>query len=200
MRALLVPVKSFREAKHRLEGVLGPDERARLARRLGAIVLAAAGGLPAYVACDDSEVADWAIGQGAMVLWTPGLGLSGAVMAGVDHLGAAGCSLVVVAHADLPFVGPLEGFGAEGTVTLAPDWRHDGTNVAAVPASAGFSFSYGPASFSRHVEEAARLGIPLEVVDDPAFARDVDLPEDLEPISWLLEAEGISLASEPLEA
>src|SRR5580658_6309838 len=132
MRAILVPVKSFRQAKLRLAATLDGATRQLLARRLADTVLRATAGAPAFVACDDGEVADWAIGAGAFVLWTPGLGLSGAVEAGVTHLASLGYELVVVAHADLPLVGSLISFGEEGSVTLAPDRRLDGTNVAAV--------------------------------------------------------------------
>src|SRR5487761_2654402 len=133
MQAILVPVKSFREAKHRLADVLSDQARITLAKTLAGIVLGARGASPAFVACDDSEVADWAIEQGAIVLWTPGLGLSGAVGAGFRHLGIAGFSRVTVAHADLPFVTDLEHFGADGEITIAPDHRLDGTNVISVP-------------------------------------------------------------------
>ncbi|MGC9963112.1 MAG: 2-phospho-L-lactate guanylyltransferase, partial [Acidimicrobiales bacterium] len=60
MRALLVPVKSFRTAKLRLAPVLNASERAELARSLAAGVLAAAGSLECNVVCDDEEVAQWA--------------------------------------------------------------------------------------------------------------------------------------------
>jgi 2-phospho-L-lactate/phosphoenolpyruvate guanylyltransferase len=186
VRALLVPVKSFAEAKHRLEGALSPAARADLARQLAAIVLAAAGGLDKFVACDDGQVADWAISHGAFVLWTPGLGLSGAVNTGVAHLATVGYDTVVVAHADLPLVTTFEDFAHDGSVTLAPDWRDDGTNVAAVPAAAGFRFSYGPASFTRHQAEAARLGLPLVVVRDQRLGSDVDYPSDLHLVTHLL--------------
>ena len=186
MRALLVPVKSFAEAKHRLESALSPAARADLARQLAAIVLAAAGDLDKFVACDDGQVADWAITQGAFVLWTPGLGLSGAVNTGVAHLATVGYETVVVAHADLPLVTTFEDFAHDGAITLAPDWREDGTNVAAVPAAAGFRFSYGPASFTRHQAEATRLGLPLVVVRDERLGSDVDFPSDLHLVSHLL--------------
>ncbi|MGA2210369.1 MAG: 2-phospho-L-lactate guanylyltransferase [Acidimicrobiales bacterium] len=179
MRALLVPVKSFQTAKLRLAPVLNAGERAALARSLATGVLGAAGGLERNVVCDDEEVAEWARAQGARVIWTPGLGLSGAVQAGVATLGARGATLVVVAHGDLPNAGPLEGLGAEGRVTLVPDFRSDGTNVAVVPASAGFRFSYGPGSFGRHRAEAARLGLACDVVHDERLAADVDVPADL---------------------
>lgn len=180
MRALLVPVKSFRTAKLRLSPVLSGSERAGLARRLASGVLAAAGALPRNVVCDDTEVAEWAAAAGARVIWTPGLGLSGAVQAGVAVLASEGVEVVVVAHADLACPAGLDSIGSEGCVSLVPDLRHDGTNVAAMPAGAGFSFSYGPGSFERHRAEAARLGLSCLIVRDRRLAADVDLPEDLQ--------------------
>jgi hypothetical protein len=76
--------------------------------------------------------------------------------------------------------GRLDLIGSDGCVTLVPDLRREGTNVAAVPAAAGFGFSYGPGSFERHRAEAARLGLSCVVIDDVRLAADVDLPEDLE--------------------
>ena len=51
--------------------------------------------------------------------------------------------------------------------------------MVVVPTDAGFRFSYGPGSFDRHLDEARRLGLAVEVVDDPLLAFDVDLPDDL---------------------
>ncbi len=174
-----MPVKAFHDAKLRLAPVLSPPERAELARRLAAGVLRAAGSLTPNVVCEDAEVALWATSLGARVIWTPRLGLSGAVAAGVAALGAEGVDLVVVAHADLPFAAGLDEIGEVGTVTLVPDRRKDGTNVVAVPAGAGFCFAYGPGSFGRHQAEAARLGLRCDVVIDDKLAADVDLPADL---------------------
>jgi 2-phospho-L-lactate guanylyltransferase len=100
-------------------------------------------------------------------------------MAGVDQLNGEGVELVVVAHSDLPFAAGLGELGQLGKVTLVPDRRRDGTNVAVVPASAGFRFAYGQGSFERHRLEAARLGLECEISYDPKLSLDVDLPEDL---------------------
>jgi 2-phospho-L-lactate guanylyltransferase len=191
MRAILVPVKSFQQAKLRLSPVLDADARATLARRLAQKVLDVNGTTDLFVACDDGEVADWAADAGAYVLWTPGLGLSGAVEAGVAHLARLGFDLVVVTHADLPKMTSLRQFGTDDAVTLAPDRRLDGTNVAAVPARSDFRFSYGPRSFDRHRAEAVRLGLPIHVVYDPRLASDVDVPDDLRFATALLDGAGI---------
>lgn len=174
-----MPVKAFSRAKERLAGVLDDAERASLARRLAAGVLAASGSMPRFVVCDDDDVASWATSSGATVIWTPGLGLSGAVRHGVERLAARGFRLVVVAHADLPFAAALDAFGEPGLVTLAPDRRLDGTNVAAVPAGSGFAFAYGPGSFRRHRAAARRAGLPCRLVYDWNLACDVDVAEDL---------------------
>jgi 2-phospho-L-lactate/phosphoenolpyruvate guanylyltransferase len=166
-------------AKRRLAPVLSAPERAELARQLAASVLAAAGDLPCHVVCDDDEVAAWARSQGARVIWTPGLGLSGAVQVAVATLATEGMDLVVVAHSDLPHAGGLDTLGEPGRVTLVPDLRADGTNVAVVPAAAGYRFSYGRGSFGRHRAEAGRLGLACDIVHDPRLAADVDVPADL---------------------
>ena len=177
--ALLVPIKAFASAKVRLAPVLDPGERAQLARRLAEGVLRAAGGLTVAVVCDDAEVADWARARGARVVWTPAVGLNAAVTEGVEVLGSAGVELVTVAHADLPLVTDLSDLARKDRVVLAADRHDDGTNVACVPARAGFRFSYGPGSLARHVAEAHRLALPVDVLRRDDLAWDVDVPDDL---------------------
>lgn len=182
--AVLVPVKAFRDAKGRLASALSPAERVELARSMATAVVRAAAPLPVWVVCDDDAVADWAAAVGADVLWKPGRGLNGAVEEGVADLARRGVARVIVAHADLPHAERL-GHLADGPgVTLVPDRHEDGTNVAVVPAAAGFSFAYGPGSFRRHVEEAERLGLPVRVVREPRLAWDVDRPDDLVAPDW----------------
>jgi 2-phospho-L-lactate guanylyltransferase len=181
--AVLVPIKAFSEAKVRLAAVLNAADRAALARSLAAGVIAAAGDAAVSVVCDDPEVAEWATRAGAAVIWTPARGLNAAVADGVSALAAQGVALVTVAHADLHLVTDLTGLGRPDTVVLAPDRRRDGTNVIAIPADCGFSFSYGAGSFGRHRAEAQRLGLAIEVVERADLAWDVDVPDDLGPVS-----------------
>lgn len=178
--AVLVPVKSFGDAKVRLAPALDAQERAALARSMGECVLAAARPFPVAVVCDDAEVAAWARERGAVVISEPGRGLNGAVEAGVAHLAGCGVIEVIVAHADLPLAESFVAIAGWTGVTLVPDRHEDGTNVIALPASCGFRFAYGPGSFGRHAAEAQRLGLDVRVVNDPTLAWDVDVPADLE--------------------
>ncbi|MGV3759896.1 MAG: hypothetical protein ACO1PW_10205, partial [Actinomycetota bacterium] len=141
----------------------------------------ASGGLPVVVVCDDEEVRAWAEREGAEALWTPGLGLNGAVEAGVDHLRRRGVERAVIAHADLPFATDLRWVADSELVTLVPDRHRDGTNVACVPTGAGFRFAYGAGRFAAHRAEAARLGLTARLVPDVRLGWDVDLADDLAP-------------------
>lgn len=177
---VLIPVKAFHRAKLRLVPALEPPARQLLVRHMAACVVAAAAPLPVTVVCDDDDVAAWATTLGAAVVRAPGQGLNRAVGWGVATLAAAGLTRVVVAHADLPLARDLGSLAGGDGVTLVPDRHERGTNVAVVPASAGFGFAYGPSSFPRHRAEAERLGLEVRVVRQPELAWDVDDPADLQ--------------------
>ncbi len=178
--AVVVPVKAFGAAKVRLAPALDPVARATLARTMAEGVVAAAGAMPVLVVCDDPAVREWAATVGATACWTPGLGLDGAVEAGVATAARLGARRVVVAHADLPLATGLDHVVGDHGVVVVPDRRADGTNVIALPASCGFRFAYGPGSFDRHLAEARRLGLEVEVLDDEILGWDVDIPADLD--------------------
>ena len=178
--AVLVTVKAFAAAKLRLASVLAVAEREALVRSMAETVVRAAGPLPVAVVCDDPSVAEWAAGLGATVVWAPGRGLDGAVADGVQALAAGGAERVIVAHADLPRATDLAWVARFPGVSLIPDHRDDGTNVASLPTAVPFPFSYGPGSFARHANAALRLGLALRVVRDPALGCDVDVPADLQ--------------------
>ena len=178
--AVVVPVKAFAGAKGRLAPVLSPEARLALVVSMAEGVLRAAAPLPVAVVCDDGAVAAWARSRRAMVVDSTGRSLDGAVEEGVGFFGARGFGEVIVAHADLPLAHDLPRLAGFPGVTLVPDRRGHGTNVACVPAASGFRFSYGPGSCARHAAEAGRIGAAVRVVHDPLLAWDVDVPADLD--------------------
>lgn len=174
-----MPVKAFTAAKGRLSVILDRLARADLARWLAGRVVVAAGELPTFVACDDDEVATWADDHGADVLWSPGLGLNGAVDAGRATIAGKGFEHVVIAHSDLPLATDLAPLALAGTITIVPDRRRDGTNVIAMPVHVDLPAAYGGGSFRRHVTAAQATGCRVEVRPDTRLSLDVDTPADL---------------------
>ena len=174
-----MPVKAFADAKARLSPVLSPTEREALARWTAERVVAAAGELPVFIACDSESVADWATAHAATVLWHPGVGLNAAVNHSIADLRRRGVDHVVVAHGDLPRATSLADVVSPGTLTLVPDARDDGTNVAAVPTAFNFEFEYGAGSFRRHLARAVAAGLSVGIRRDVMLALDIDTPSDL---------------------
>lgn len=171
---MLVPVKDFTHAKGRLTGHLDAGQRRRLARGMATRVLAAAGRLRTYVACDSDEVADWAESHGATVLWGPGLGLNGAIDHGVATVSGKGHDHVVILHGDLPLAADLRSLVWPGEIVVVPDQRADGTNLISRPTSCEVPAEYGGGSFGRHLAQALGCGVPVTVRHDARFSLDVD--------------------------
>ena len=190
--AVVVPIKAFERAKGRLSEHLDPDQRRDLAESMAAGVVDAArrDGFAVIVVTDDDEVEAWARARGADVTRPTVIGLDAAADAGVAAAAARGWSVVVIAHADLPYATTFAHLtDRSADLVLVPDRHHDGTNVLVTDVDSDFTFHYGPGSLQRHIGEAARRSLTVEIVDDPALAWDVDVPADL-PTDRTVAVEG----------
>ena len=175
---MLVPIRSFDDAKSRLAGSLDPLARRALIRRMAQTVVAAAHDLTVWVVTDDGEVAAWARERGTRSFAVGVDGLNPAVTVAAAAAADAGASRIIIAHADLPYASDLRVVTGSG-VASAPDRHRDGTNVMSLPTNKGFVFAYGPGSFAKHRREAARLGLDFKEINDASLAWDVDSPADL---------------------
>lgn len=183
--AVIIPIKSFELAKGRLASELSPDQRAVLARRMATTVIQAAGSLPVYVVCDDSEVATFAMNHGALVVWRPAHGLNAAVSDGLEAVKADGATRAIIAHGDLPQARDLSWLADADGIVIVTDRHGDGTNVMSMPTAEPFEFAYGEGSATAHLTEAERRGIAAKIVHDEELGWDVDVPEDLAVIDDL---------------
>jgi 2-phospho-L-lactate guanylyltransferase len=180
---VVIPIRAFAFGKARLASVLDPATRIALARSWAERVVEAAhtSGLVTVVVSSDDDVREWATALRLAVVDDPG-SLDAAAAAGCAALREAGCTRLVVSHADLPHAhtfAPVVRDGAQPVVVLVPCHRDDGTPVMSLPATAEFEFCYGPDSFRKHAAEARRRGLAVRVVRDPSLAFDVDVPADL---------------------
>ena len=119
------------------------------------------------------------------MLWTPGLGLNGAVESSRTTISGKGFDHLVIAHSDLPLAGDLAELARPRRSRLVPDRAGSGTNVLSLPVEAAIAISYGAGSFDAHLGQALALvdgpaaGLRVEVRRDPRLALDVDTPDDL---------------------
>jgi len=182
--AVVVPIKGFHQAKDRLAPRLDTAARRELALAMAATLLAAADPLPVFVACDDTDVAEWAEAHHAVPLWIPARGLNEAVTGAVAALRDRGVTTAIIAHSDLPLASALDHLvdpeHHESEVVLVPDRHNDGTNVIVTPTHRPPAFAYGPGSFHRHLHHSIVVGHNARVVRDPELGWDIDHPADLD--------------------
>ena len=174
----VVPIRSFHLGKSRLAGVLGEFDRQRVALELAEHVISTvrAAGADTAVVTADPEVASWAAGASMPVIDDPGKGLDGAASAGANWATGHGRQWVII-HGDLPrlSVGDVNSLRvglARSEAIIAPS--ADG-GTSALGAATPIEFSYGPASFHRHLK---RLEQP-EIVATTGLLFDIDDAHDL---------------------
>ena len=184
---IVTPIKTPEACKTRLSGAMTDVARRDLVRDMLRHVVEVAGAVPG---ADVRIVGPSRHGLAAEIplLADPGGGLNPALAAAADAAVAAGASRLVIVAADLPrlTIGDLRALvSVEGeTLAVAPDRAGSGTNALSLPlpAARAFRFQYGPDSFARHCAEAARLGLPLQVIRSETLGLDIDQPEDLAAI------------------
>lgn len=187
---VVVPVRSLAGGKTRLAGVLAPEEREALVRRMLAHSLAtvAEAGIarPTVVISPDPAARRFAVAAGADSLPQSAAapGLNAAIALGRDHAAALGIWEMLVLFADLPLVGPadLRRLAADpAPVVVSPDRHGTGTNALLLRLDLGasaFAPHFGEGSAAAHRAEAAARGLDASTASVPGVAFDLDTPED----------------------
>jgi len=186
--AIVVPVKSPRRAKHRLETVLSEPERERLAGVMAREVFAAVSGLTMYgrfVISDDPDILEVGRSFGLEpLLDRVGQGQSAAVRQGFAAAWEQGFTAALTIPGDVPAVTPQEltdlcTYRPEIEVVLAPDRERLGTNGLRLVPPHAITLRFGEDSFSLHQAEARRANRSFEVRDVEGLRYDLDRPDDV---------------------
>ncbi len=185
---ILVPMKPAYEGKSRLASVLDEDGRAALSLHLLQHVLSVASrvaGAETWVIGGDAWVQHVATLESATWQQDTGGGLNEALRPAIRTAFEAGAPAILVLPGDLGLLAPGD---VEDLVRLSDGFRKavlaraaadGGTNALLVPRGLAFGPSFGPGSFQRHMDEAQRARVPVEVSQAPGLAFDLDTPEDL---------------------
>jgi len=186
----VLPVKNLQQAKQRLAGVLGANERQALFRAMLEDVLSAltasaelAGVL---LVTRDPEAKRLAGRYGARVLIEDeNRGHTAASSFGARILAQEGAAGMVQVPADIPLVTPedidtlLRVHGKAPAITLAPSRDERGSNAVACSPADALPLRFGDDSFFPHLHRARALGIEPQIVRRAGLALDVDTPDDL---------------------
>jgi 2-phospho-L-lactate guanylyltransferase (CobY/MobA/RfbA family) len=72
---------------------------------------------------------------------------------------------------------------------ISSDYRQSGTNALLVNPIGVIDYDFGEWSFKKHVEQAARKKLRIDISDIESIKYDLDIPEDLN----LINSKGIIL-------
>ncbi|MFT5489053.1 MAG: 2-phospho-L-lactate guanylyltransferase [Alphaproteobacteria bacterium] len=185
--SIVIPVKGIAAGKSRLATVVSPEQRAALNRRLAEHVLqvaldvaqASETDIAIYLLSPDQAIAEIARSHAAHFLHQKTTGLNEGLAEAVVDLPP---HRTVFLAADLPTltsddIAPL--LNAKG-IALAPDHGQTGTNALSVPEPESLPFSFGTKSMQLHLDAARNLGLPVQLIQRPGLAFDLDTKEDLE--------------------
>lgn len=175
--AIVIPLKEFTRAKHRLRQRSTLDVTS-LAEDLARAVLRASLPRPTYVATESESVAEFASAEGAKVLLTRADSLNEAVHSAYEQLGREFTQLTIV-HGDLKSPIGLSSYVPRDGVTIFVDHLGHGTNVLSLPTGFDFHFSYGFDSAENHRREAERLGLKVRLERSSPWRFDIDEVDDL---------------------
>jgi 2-phospho-L-lactate guanylyltransferase len=194
----VLPIKSFGEAKQRLEHELTPGPRRALAEAMFSDVLVALRRAQAVdgivVVTRDSDAQQIAGGHGATVIDDEETGHNAAASLGIRHALESGFTRALLVPGDCPTLDPtqVDALVARTTngpsVVIVPDRHGTGTNALLLTPPDALEPAFGPGSRDRHLQNAQTAGATAEVIEVPSLALDVDTPEDLAALEATLAA------------
>ena len=185
-----MPVKDLQQAKQRLAGVLGAEERQGLFRAMLEDVLSAltatTGLAGILMVSRDPQARDLAARHGARVLVEEtNRGHTAASTFGARTLAREGAAGMLQLPADLPLVTPadisalLQAHRAAPAVTIAPSRDRQGSNALACSPPDLLPLRFGDDSFLPHLQRARGLGVEPRIIERRGLALDIDTPDDL---------------------
>ncbi len=188
----VLPVKSFKDAKQRLEPGLEPAPRRMLAEAMFADVLIslrrARTVARVLVVSTDRAAQRLAGAYGAALLGEDDRGHNYAAARGVRYALDQRIERVLLVPADCPLLDPAEVDQLVGrevptpSVLIVPDRHGSGTNALLLTPPDVIDPSFGPGSRERHEGECVASGVFHTALEVPTLALDVDTPEDLDEL------------------
>jgi 2-phospho-L-lactate guanylyltransferase len=192
----ILPVKSFREAKQRLDPSLEPGPRRLLAEAMFADVLVALRRSRSIeeiiVVSTDHRAQSIAGAYGASLLDEDDRGHNYAATRGIRRALEAGIERVLLVPGDCPALDPAQVDELVArpidapSALIVPDRHGTGTNALLLTPPDVLEPSFGPGSRQRHEEGASSAGLNHEVVDVPTLGLDIDTGDDLEALRLML--------------
>ena len=211
MKAILIPVKEFHEAKKRLAPHFSPADRAALAEAMCEdffnVVAATSCADRVFVISKEAGALSRARERGwETIVESHQVSESCSIDAGSRYCAEQGVHALLRLPVDLPVVEPsdieavFEHLDAAPSMVIVPSSDGTGTNALLRSPAVLFPSHFGPNSFPRHLAEAEGCGARIRVLRNDRLELDIDELDDLRRLQnqlrpgsataqWLIERE-----------
>ena len=199
MKAILIPVKEFAQAKKRLAPHFSGADRAALAKALCAdffqVIDRVRGVDRIFVVSKETEALALARAAGwENIVESDQHSESASVDFASRQCAGQGITSLLRIPVDLPLVEPrdieilFDSLDDSPSTVLAPSSDGTGTNALLRTPPTLFPSHFGPNSFALHLAEANALGIQPRIVRNPGLEFDIDELADLQKIAPMVPA------------
>ncbi len=199
----IVPVKPLRHGKSRLSEILSEEERAVLNQISFTETIEVLKQVDVItdilVVSRDSDVLTAAHDMDVRTVTENGTPeLNNALRRASLFSKAFSTEGILIVPADLRLLTPedvrefLQARTESPMIVIAPDRRHEGTNMLLTDPADLLTFSFGQDSFNKHTTLAKSKGAQVIVVENERIALDLDTPEDYDIIK-MKESVSVSL-------
>ncbi|HMS24332.1 MAG TPA: 2-phospho-L-lactate guanylyltransferase [Acidimicrobiia bacterium] len=181
--ALVIPVRSFADAKTRLASTLNPTQREELMRNCVSRVIAA-GQNTTYIqeivlVSADKHVKHFA--QLASVnFFSSDVSLNEDLNACVYGLNLS-LDGIIISHGDLPWITTFDDvheYLLHHQIVIAPDRHRKGTNIYAHNREVSAQYEFGADSLSKHIRNIRATRMSYTLIQSPEYGLDIDTPHD----------------------
>jgi 2-phospho-L-lactate/phosphoenolpyruvate guanylyltransferase len=194
MRAILIPVKEFHQAKQRLAMHVSPQHRASLAQAMCADLFRVVSQVRCVNRVFVISKEAWALSEGRSLGWetiseSSQTSESQSVDAASHYCASQGVQALLRIPIDIPLTqthdidAVFDQLDAETDAVIVPSSSGTGTNAILRTPPDLFPSRFGPNSFLLHQAEAARCAARMRVYRNPRLELDVDELEDLKALA-----------------
>ena len=196
----IIPVKPLRRGKSRLSSILSVEDRTNLNKQMLINMLNCVKNVPqidSYIVISyDPTTLALAREFGAKTVQESRItNLNRALRKATAAAKAFNATMVLILPADLPLLKKedirsfIKHSGEPPEIVISSDHRQNGTNALLVNPIGAIDYDFGAWSFKKHIEQAERKKLRIDICNIESFKYDLDIPEDLE----LVKSKGMIL-------
>ena len=187
----IIPVKPLKRGKSRLSSILTVEERTNLNKRMLTNMLNCLNDVLQIdyfivISYDPSTLAIARNLGAKTVLESRITNLNRALRKATTAAKAFNATQVLILPADLPLIKKediikfIKHRGNPPEIIISSDSRQNGTNALLVNPIGAIEYDFGEWSYQKHIEQAERKKLRIDICNIENFKYDLDTPEDIE--------------------